>query len=225
MANPAATLAELFSTSTSLFADNPMIGVRVSDDEWDWTTYAEFGEAVDKARGGLAHLGVTKGDRVAIISDNRPQWAIGAYAAYTLGAAWVPMYEAQTQKDWSYILKDSGAKILFAATDGIRAQVEEIQEELPALEMIVVIDDPAGGDAINFDELLTRGAENPAGIAAVESGDLAGLIYTSGTTGNPKGVMLSHGNLASNIAALEEVFPLEQEDRFVTLSVTLVSNT
>lgn len=213
MANPAATLAELFTISVPAFSDEPLLGVRVSDTDWDWTSYGEFGDLVDKARGGLAQLGLSKGDRAAIISDNRVEWAVGAYAAYTLGAAWVPMYEAQTQKDWSFILKDSGAKVLFAATDGIRAQVEEIADELPDLEYIVVIDDPAGGEAINFDELLARGAENPASIAVVEEGDLAGLIYTSGTTGSPKGVMLSHSNLASNVAALEKAFPLESGDR------------
>ncbi len=213
MAHQISTLVDLITHSTVTYADNPLIGQRSGTGDWSWTTYSEFGSALDRARGGLAKLGVTAGDRVAIISDNRLEWAVGAYATYMLGAAWVPMYEAQTQKDWKFILRDCGAKVLFAATDGIRAQIEEIADDLPELSTIVVIDDPAGGNAIDYTELLASGAENPAPVAVVDESDLAGLIYTSGTTGNPKGVMLSHGNFASNINAIAEVFPLEEEDR------------
>jgi len=208
-----ATLADLYAQSVAAFPDNQLFGQRTPDGSWDWMTYAEFGEAIDQARGGLASLGVTSGDRVAIISDNRTEWAVGAYAAYSLGAAWVPMYEAQTQKDWKFILKDSGAKVVFVATDGIRAQVAEIQNEIDTLETLVVIDDPAGGDSIDYVELLARGAASPAPKAVVRPEDLAGLIYTSGTTGNPKGVMLSHSNIASNLNAVAEIFPLEEDDR------------
>ena len=207
------TLVDLVTNSVATYPDNPLFGVRGTSGDWKWTSYAEFGDAVDKARGGLAALGAGPGDRVAAISDNRVEWAVGAYATYSLGAAWVPMYEAQTQKDWVYILKDSGAKVLFAATDGIRAQVEEVADQIPDLETIIVIDDPAGGDAIDYTELLARGAENPAPVAVVSPDDLAGLIYTSGTTGDPKGVKLSHGNFASNINAIAEIFPLEEDDR------------
>jgi long-chain acyl-CoA synthetase len=213
MAKQISTLAELLTNSVASYTDNPLFGQRSADGSWQWTTYGEFGDGVEKARGGLASLGIGHGDRVAAISDNRVEWAIGAYATYSLGAAWVPMYEAQTQKDWVFILKDCGAKVLFAATDGIRAQVEEVADQLPALEAIVVIDDPAGGDSIDYTELLARGAAAPAPVAVVSSDDLAGLIYTSGTTGDPKGVRLSHGNFTSNINAIAEIFPLEEDDR------------
>jgi len=191
MATQISTLTELLTNSVASYSDNPLFGVRGTDGDWKWTSFGEFGDDVDKARGGLASLGVGHGDRVAAISDNRVEWAVGAYATYSLGAAWVPMYEAQTQKDWVYILRDSGAKVLFAATDGIRAQVEEVAAEIPDLQTIIVIDDPAGGEAIDYTELLARGAENPAPVAVVSPEDLAGLIYTSGTTGDPKGVKLS----------------------------------
>jgi long-chain acyl-CoA synthetase len=207
------SLNELIVRSVNTYADNPVLGRRSGDGEWSWITYGELGKDIEKARGGLSSLGVEGGDRIAIISDNRIEWAVGAYATYTLGAAWVPMYEAQTQKDWLFILRDSGAKVVFAATDGIRAQVEEVQDQLPDLTMVVVIDDPAGGEAIDYTELLARGAENPAPVAVVSEVDLAGLIYTSGTTGNPKGVMLSHGNFTTNVVALAEIFPLEEDDR------------
>lgn len=207
------TLVDLYTQSVDAYAGNAFIGQRAGDGDWRWTTYEEFADAVTDARGGLAHLGIGRGDRVAIISDNRLEWAVGAYATYTLGAAWVPMYEAQTQKDWKFILGDCGAKVVFVATDGIRAQVEEVQGDLPNLTKVVVIDDPAAGDAIDYTELLTLGSEHPADIVAVEPEDMAGLIYTSGTTGNPKGVMLSHTNFASNVASTAVVFPLEEDDR------------
>ncbi|MCB1246341.1 MAG: AMP-binding protein, partial [Acidimicrobiia bacterium] len=210
---PVTNLSDLAAQSVAAFASNPLFGRRTPDGDWDWMTYAEFGAAIDRARGGLAALGIGKGDRVAIISDNRVEWAVGAYATYGLGAAWVPMYEAQTQKDWIYILRDCGAKVVFAATDGIRAQLEEIGDQLPDLVKIVVIDDPAGGNAIDYDELLARGTEHPTDRISVGSDELAGLIYTSGTTGNPKGVMLSHGNITSNLNAVAEVFPLDEDDR------------
>lgn len=207
------TLAELLTMSIARYADNPLFLERDANGDWPYTSYAEFGRDVDEARGGLASLGVGSGDRVAAISDNRVEWAIGAYATYSLGAAWVPMYEAQTQKDWIFILRDCGAKVLFAATDGIRAQIDEISDELPNLERVVVIDDPAGGDSIDYTGLLAIGAQNPVPMAVVATDDLAGLIYTSGTTGDPKGVRLSHSNFTSNINAVAEIFPLEEEDR------------
>ena len=207
------TLVELYQNSTKAYAKNPFIGRRGASGDWAWTTYEEFGEMIDKARGGLASVGVTKGDRVAIISDNRLEWAVGAYASYSLGAAWVPMYEAETQEDWIHILKDSGAQVLFAATDDIRAEIDEVRDQLPDLKTIVVIEGSAGGDAIDFGELLSRGEQSPVPAADVEGSDLAGLIYTSGTTGKPKGVMLTHSNFTSNLNAIAVIFPLEEEDR------------
>ena len=206
-------LVQLYTTSVERFGDNPLFGERDDAGTWDWMTYARFGETVDQARAGLAALGVGSGDRVAIISDNRTQWAVGAYATYGLGAAWVPMYEAQQPKDWYFILDDSGAKVAFVANDTIRAALEDQAAELGDLEHIVVIDGDAGGDAITYDDLLAKGAEAPADAVQSEGDHLAGLIYTSGTTGKPKGVMLSHGNIASNINALNQVFPLDPEDR------------
>ena len=207
------TLVDLYQNSTTTFAKNPLIGRRNEDGSWSWTSYEEFGDMIEKARGGLASLGIEKGDRVAIISDNRLEWAVGAYATYSLGGAWVPMYEAETQEDWIHILKDSGAKVLFAATDEIRSRVDEIRESVPDLGTIVVIDDAAGGDAIDYAKLLTRGADSPVPVTDVAGSDLAGLIYTSGTTGKPKGVMLTHSNFASNVNAISVIFPLEEEDR------------
>ncbi|MEA2023787.1 MAG: long-chain fatty acid--CoA ligase [Actinomycetota bacterium] len=205
-------LVELYEASVTRFAENPLFGTGHADG-WSWMSYHDFGEQVDFARAGLAGLGVEKGDRVAVISDNRIEWAVGAYATYGLGAAWVPMYEAQLSKEWEFIIGDSGAKIAVVADDGIRAQLEDHHDQLPALEHVIVINGEAGGDAITWAELLARGAEAPVDTVHPASGDLAGLIYTSGTTGNPKGVMLSHGNITSNVNVFPDLFPVGSDDR------------
>src|SRR5688572_67278 len=92
-------LVTLFTTSVKANPGRPLFGTK-KDGNWEWITYAQFGEMVDKCRAGLALLGVKKGDRVAVISNNRVEWAAAAYATYGLGAAYVPMYEAQQPKEW-----------------------------------------------------------------------------------------------------------------------------
>ncbi len=206
------SLPDLFEASIGRFSDNPLFGVK-SNASWHWLSYGEFGEQVAQARAGLSGLGVAAGDRVAAIADNRVEWAVGAYGTYTLGAAWVPMYEAQQSKDWQYILADSGAKVAIVANDGIRSQLDEHAGELPDLEQIVVIDGEAGAGAITFAELLARGAEAPVDTVHPDPSSLAGLIYTSGTTGKPKGVMLSHANLTSNINTFPDLFDIGSDDR------------
>ena len=206
------SLPDLFEASIARFSDNPLFGEK-SDGSWHWLSYGEFGEQVAQARAGLAGLGVAAGDRVAAIADNRVEWAVGAYGTYTLGAAWVPMYEAQQSKEWQYILADAGAKVAIVANDGIRAQLDDYAGELPDLEQIVVIDGEAGGGAITFSELLARGEEAPVDTVHPDPSNLAGLIYTSGTTGKPKGVMLSHANLTSNINTFPDLFDIGPDDR------------
>jgi long-chain acyl-CoA synthetase len=206
-------LVDLYLSSVERYADNPLLGERGDDGSWTWITYRQLAATIDAARGGLASLGVANGDRVAIVSNNRPQWAAGAYATYGLGAVWVPMYEAQQPKEWLYILADCAAKVVIVVDDAARAAIDAERDRVPALEHIVVLFGPAGGDAITWDDLVERASTSQAPAVAPDEKQLAGLIYTSGTTGNPKGVMLSHGNIASNVNAVCEVFPLDPEDR------------
>nr|QKW93697.1 AMP-dependent synthetase/ligase [Vitiosangium cumulatum] len=204
------TLVDVFLQSTAHFGPRNLFGEK-KNGQWTWMTYARFGQMVDDLRGGLAQLGVTPGDRVAVISNNRHEWAVGAYACYTLGAAYVPMYEQQQEKEWKYILNDCGAKVVFAATDAIAAKVKGLQAELPKLEHIIRFTGTEH-ETDSFACLLRRGAETPVPVISPKGSDLCGLIYTSGTTGNPKGVMLSHSNLARNVGALHEIFPMASED-------------
>ena len=205
------TLVEIFERSIKLYSGRELFGEK-KNGQWQWMTYGRFGQMVDDVRGGLAQLGVRAGDRISIISNNRPEWAAVAYAAYGLGAAVVPMYEAQPEKEWEYILNDCGAKVVFVPSEKFSPKLNKLREKLPKLEAVIRF---TGNE--NEDEtlagLIRKGAETPAPPTRPAPGDLAGLIYTSGTTGNPKGVMLSHANIAKNVSAIHQQFPMAQEDR------------
>src|SRR5271165_5157722 len=108
------TLVDIYERSTEAYAARELFGTKEGG-RWVWITYAEFGALVEKFRAGLASRGVGRGDRIAIVSNNRVAWAVAAYAGYGLGAAIVPMYEAQSTKDWEFVVRDCGAKILLVA--------------------------------------------------------------------------------------------------------------
>jgi long-chain acyl-CoA synthetase len=214
MADKYETLVDIFNASAKSFGPNPFIGTKKSG-AWQWTSYKEFTELVDKARGGLAGLGLARGDRLAIISNNRVEWAVLAYACFGLGVAFVPMYEAQHEKDWEFIVKDCEAKALVVATDAILDKTKRFLTEIASLKNIVNFGGANGTESgagiLTYKALLESGKTAPA--ITPEKKDTACLIYTSGTTGNPKGVILSHNNIASNVAAIHECFPMAQGDR------------
>lgn len=205
------TLVEIFSESTKRFAQSPLFGEK-RDGEWKWLTYGAFKEKVDNLRGGLAGLGVKGGDRVAVISNNRAEWAVGAYATYTLGAAYVPMYESQHDAEWAYILNDCGAEVCFVPSEKIKARLLAVRGDCPALRHVITF---TGDDSEDdtMASLLRRGAETPGPLVTPDKAALAGLIYTSGTTGKPKGVKLSHGNMAHNVSAMHEMLAIGPGDR------------
>ena len=206
------SLVEIYRHAVRSFPDRQLFGTKI-DGTWLWLTYGEFGQKVDAARAALADLGVGRGDVVAIITNNRVEWAIAAYATYGRGAAFVPMYEAQHDKDWKHILADCGAKILVVANPTIRDRILAFHRELPKLEQIVVVDGHGDAHSISFAELLDRGRGKVSEPQDPGPDGIAGFIYTSGTTGMPKGVLLTHRNLAYNVSAIHEVFPLSPEDR------------
>ena len=205
------TLVDILEHSSSSFSDRPLFGEK-RDGSWGWMNYGSFREEVDRVRTGLVELGVGKGDVVGLISNNRPEWAMVAYGAYGLGAAVVPMYEAQSVANWQYVVGDSGAKVLFVASNGILKRIAEVRDSLPAVEHIISFEAGTDENELWFGN-LGADAEDIAPLADVNSSDIAGFVYTSGTTGKPKGVLLSHGNLAHNVSAVTSVFPLEPDDR------------
>ncbi len=209
------TLVDIFHHSVGRYGARDLFGTKRGG-IWSWMTYADFGRSVDRLRAGLASLGIRRGQSVAIVSNNRVEWAVSAYACYGLGAVFVPMYEAQSAAEWEFIVRDSEATALIVAN---AAALEKAKRQLAAIERlrhIVVIDAEAGSQPddprwTTYSALLDSESTAPAIQPA--SGDLATLIYTSGTTGNPKGVMLTHGNIASNVAAIHEVLKLDAGDR------------
>ncbi len=206
-----ANLTELAAASVATYGPRPLFGEKRGG-TWQWTTYAQWQAEVDALRGGLAALGVQPGDRVAIVSRNSTAWATAAYATYGLGAAFVPMYEAQQPTEWEFILRDCGATVVFGRTPAIVGILDEMQPRLPALRHVIQIEGSAS-DARTMAALAAEGRAHPAPTRPAAPEDLAGLVYTSGTTGLPKGVMLTHHNLTSNIEATLESFPLVEDDR------------
>lgn len=204
------TLVEVYESSIANFPDHDLFGVK-TDGKYEWLTYREFGERVDACRAALSKRGVEPGTTVAIIADNRVEWAVCAYATYGLGARFCPMYESQALKDRKYILDDSEARFLFTANREIREQIEEVQAdgELQDIEHIVHFD--GGGDG-DFEALLAEGQDQDVGLVEPDPEDVCALIYTSGTTGNPKGVLLTHRNITSNINAIHEIDIIEPDD-------------
>ena len=205
------SLVEIYEHAISKYKDQPLFGTKVGGD-WQWMTYAEFQTHTDELRGGLAALGVGEDDVVACIANNRAEWAVGAYATYGLAARYCPMYESQLAKDWQYILDDAGAKVCIVANDEIREALEAFKDECESLEHIIVLGE-SKDDALTYDDVREMGRKKPAPLAKPSGDHIAGFIYTSGTTGKPKGVLLSHQNLASNVSAMHEVFPMGTEDR------------
>ena len=205
---PFKNLVDMTNRSVAQFADRKRFASKVGD-AWHWITFREFGQLIDAFRGGLAQLGVGRGDAVAVISNNRVEWAVGAYATYGREARYVPMYEKQSAKDWAFILQDSGAKVVLVANQEIAEIVRGLADGIPKLERVLCFD---GEGEDTYAGVLALGRENPVQPGDPEPGDLAGLIYTSGTTGQPKGVQLTHNNFISNVNAVQGLFPMREDD-------------
>jgi long-chain acyl-CoA synthetase len=204
------SLVDLLDSSAEKYGPRELFGTK-SGSTWVYTTYSQFKKLVDDMRGGLASLGVSRGDKVGIISNNRIEWAVLAYAGYGLGAAFVPMYESQLEKDWEYVVLDSELKVLFASTSAIFEKVKDLPAKVATLKHVALI---AGeGAELTYKGLLKKGSESLVPAIHPEGREMAALIYTSGTTGNPKGVELSHGNVISNVLAVHANLPIDSPDR------------
>ena len=212
---PFDTLVGLFDRSRDRHASAPLLGEK-RDGQWHWITYREVGERVDAFRGGLKAAGVTAGDRVALISDNRIEWAVTAYACFGLGAALVPMYEAQSTDDWAFITKDCGAKMLVCANQSIFDRCAGLTSDIDGVKQRIGLELPASQPNA-YARLLAKGRDEPTESIELDPNDTACIMYTSGTTGAPKGVVLSHRNICSNVHALVDAIPLSSADRSLSL--------
>ncbi len=209
-------LVAIFEESARKHANNPMFGTKNrAGTGYDWLTYRQVAERIDNFRAGLASLGVGSGDGVAIISNNRVEWAVACYATYGLAGRFVAMYESELPRIWRFIVEDSGAKVLIVSKQEVLEMVRDFHREIDALEGIVLIDGDAGPDAVSMADLERIGSRSPVPSVYPRGSDIASLIYTSGTTGNPKGVQMTHGSLSSNASTLCQAVEhvLSPEDR------------
>src|SRR5687768_13654352 len=183
--------------------------------EWLNTSATTFAERVRNVALGLAARGIRRGDRVALLSENRPEWSIVDLAILSLGAVNVPIYTTQAVDQIRYILTDSGARALFISNRRLFKHASKALERLGFLENIIFFDEEA---TEGVDRAMTLGALEKSGsqklrntpevfdeyLSAMSPQDLATIIYTSGTTGEPKGVMLTHNNFISNVLAITD---------------------
>ena len=189
---------------------------------WTPISHRAVLERVRRVALGLAELGLAAGDRVALLCENRPEWAIADYGCLTARLASVPIYPTLPAEQLPHILNDSGATVVFVSTRDQAKKVAAVRPLCPALRVVVGIDaGPGDGCDLTMADLEARGAaaESPERVArwerealAVRPDDLATLIYTSGTTGAPKGVMLTHDNFHANVMASRRSVPFTGDD-------------
>ncbi|HEY6089992.1 MAG TPA: long-chain fatty acid--CoA ligase [Gemmatimonadaceae bacterium] len=214
------TLTKLFFDAVSKFNRPDALQVK-TDGVYRPISHSEVAARVRHAARGLSSLGVRRGDRVAILSENRPEWAIADFACLTAGLTDVPIYPTLPADQIAYILKDSGAVAIFVSNKTQAEKIREIRSQLPALKTVVGFDDIPGLTNMSIADLEKRGAQGETSVAIatykedallVKPDDIATIIYTSGTTGEPKGVMLTHDNIYSNVEASRRAIPFEGRD-------------
>ncbi len=224
------TLPGIFSNRAQDIGDHALFMTR-DGDKWASITYGEAKKQVDALASYLINEGVKPGDRVGIYSNNRPEWGITDLGALSAGAADVTIYPTNSGPEAAYIVNDSGLKYCFCSG---KFQVENLlsqKGEMKSLKKIIVFDDIKFSDSmvVSMKSVLAEGAKNlqekeiDNRIKGIKSDDLMTLIYTSGTTGNPKGVMLTHGNMVSNMQQFLEHHPMEFEP-IMALSILPLSH-
>jgi long-chain acyl-CoA synthetase len=191
------------------------------DGVWTPLSADEFGAKTRAFALGLALLGVDRDDRVAILSENRPEWPITDFAALSLGALTVPIYTSYLAPQVEYILKDSLAKVIVVSNGTELQKVLDVKDRCPGLKHIVLIEHLpwSAGKVTPFQSVVSRGgqalAADPAAFeeraSLVAGGDWATMIYTSGTTGEPKGAVLTHDNFVSNVTSTSALFDVTSD--------------
>jgi long-chain acyl-CoA synthetase len=202
-----ATLNDIFFAATERNLDRAMLYRDAG--KWLPISSSDFRRKVAATGGALQEWGIHKGDRVAILSENRPEWSIADFAILLLGAITVPVYATLTPEQTAYALRDSGSSVIFVSTEHQLRKVQTILS-LTQIQKIVVMDhlqipSDLAANSILMDQFMTQGPltldpQTESFARSIQPDDVATIIYTSGTTGISKGAMLTHGNMASNIA-------------------------
>lgn len=220
------TLIEMFDRTVRRHAKHDALNFK-RDGKWHPISTDEVLTRAANIALGLYSLGVRVGDRVALLSENRPEWTLADAGCLFAGAIDVPIYTTQTPAQVCYILNDSAASVLFIQNDKQYARLRESVAACAGLQHVVFFDEQGAGEAgtMTLTELEARGAElartEPALLdklkTATKPDDLATIIYTSGTTGDPKGVMLSHANLVSNLIIAGSHLSFAREDSVLSV--------
>ena len=225
------TLTQLFFDAVSRHAKPAALRFK-QNGTWHDISHVELAHRVRRTSLALQELGLARGDRVALLSENRPEWAVADYACLTAGLADVPIYPTLPAEQMVHILNDSASATIFVSTPEQAAKIARIRPDVPSLRCVISFCTPApAGCDVTLDDFMQRGAavDTPERGAAwqqaalaTQPDDLATLVYTSGTTGLPKGVMLTHDNLYSNVHGALPV--LQPQDDDVALSFLPLSH-
>ena len=217
------TIIEMFEKVTARFAceQRPLFLHKV-DGAYRSIGFIEHHRLVRRFAGGLASLGITRGDRIAIIAENRPEWVVADMAIVGLGAVDVPVYPTLTPKQLEFIFNDADVRAVIVSNQFQLAKIMKIKADIRSLRHVIIMTERGVDDneALGYSRVYQLGDAyerlHPTffseSSAKVKPEDLLTIIYTSGTTGNPKGVMLTHSNMASNIVASASVIPFGPTD-------------
>jgi long-chain acyl-CoA synthetase len=203
------TVADLAPRAAERHADLPAVTSKDASGQWVSKTYSEVGDIVRRLALGLIELGIEKGDKVSILANTRPEWTYFDFAALSVGAVVVPIYQTNSPDECQYVLENSDAKAVIVEDDEQLAKIDQLRDRAPKLEHVIRMQG-SGGNAISMDELIEAGSgrsdsEWEQRWQSVTPDDICTFIYTSGTTGPPKGCVISHGNYRSMVTmALDE---------------------
>ena len=216
---PAKTLLDYFRFAAS--SGKAELLVSKTGGAWTPVSAADFGERTQGLALGLALLGVDREDRVAILSENRPEWPMADFATLSLGALSVPIYTSYLAPQVEYILRDSLAKVVVVSSAVELQKVVDVRDRCPELKHVIVLDHVpwSAGKATPFATVVQKGLAalraDPGAYeeraSSVLPDDVATMIYTSGTTGEPKGAILTHENFVSNVAACSALFDVTSD--------------
>ncbi len=211
----AATIAEAFRITAANKAGD--VAIRTKGDEVAWT-WAELRERVDALAAGLVALGLQRGQTVALLLGNRPEFHLCDLAVVTAGGTPFSIYVQYTPEQIRYLMSDAGARVLICE-HGLLGGVLEARKELPDLDHVIVVDGEAPEGVLTLDEVVANGDPDfdaEAAVAAIGPQDVLTIIYTSGTTGPPKGVQLSHRNLIAAVEGAEELIDFPPDGRVIS---------
>ena len=209
------TLADLLVRSAEFYGSHPAVRFKEGG-AWVDRSFQQVLDIVKPLSLGLVALGVEKGDRVSILGNTRPEWTYFDYAALSIGATVVPIYQTNSPEECAYVLENSDAMVVVVENEEQLAKIREVRDTLPQLEHVVMMVGEAD-DVISTAGLAAKGSTVDAAvfqqrIDAVTSDDICTFIYTSGTTGPPKGCVISHGNYRSMLDMVNETSVIEEED-------------